>query len=118
MMRLRRTQCMLVYSLCMLLYDCSIAPRQLFFTIMKRTTIFADDAMLLDLKRVSEHEKKSLAQVMREALAAHMMNKSESQTFLSFAGKYESGRNDIAANHERLLWNTQQKNSAACTRGQ
>ena len=70
---------------------------------MKQTTIRADLAILRELKYIADDEKKSLAQVMREALAAHMMNKSESQTFLSFAGKYESGRNDIAANHERLL---------------
>ena len=75
------------------------------FTIMRRTTIFADDAMLLDLKRVSEHEKKSLAQVMREAFEAHVARKRPQPARFSFTGKYDSGRRDVAEKHEDLLWN-------------
>ena len=75
------------------------------FTIMRRTTIFADDAMLLDLKRVSEHEKKSLAQVMREAFEAHVARKRPQPARFAFTGKYDSGRRDVAEKHEELLWN-------------
>ena len=75
------------------------------FIIMRRTTIFADDAMLLDLKRVSEHEKKSLAQVMREAFEAHVARKRPQPARFAFTGKYDSGRRDVAEKHEELLWN-------------
>lgn len=71
---------------------------------MKRTTIFADDAMLNALKRVSVQEKKSLAQVMREAFDAHMARKLLPEARFSFAGKFDSRRKDIAENHEELLW--------------
>lgn len=71
---------------------------------MKRTSIFADDALLLDLKRVSEQEKKSLAQVMREAFEAHVARKRSPAARFSSAGKFDSGRRDIAEKHEELLW--------------
>ena len=71
---------------------------------MKRTTIFADDALMNDLKRVSEQEKKSLAQVMREAFDAHVSRKLKPDTRFSFAGKFDSRRKDIAEKHEELLW--------------
>ena len=55
---------------------------------MKKAIILADDAMLNDLKRASEQEKKSLAPKPR----------------FSFAGKFDSRRKDIAEKHEELLW--------------
>ena len=71
---------------------------------MKRTTIFADDAMLNALKRVSIQEKKSLAQVMRDAFDAHVARKLAPAPRFSFAGKFDSRRKDIAEKHEELLW--------------
>ena len=71
---------------------------------MKRTTIFADDAMLNGLKQVSEQERKSLAQVMREAFGAHLARKLQQGLRFSFAGKFDSGRKDVAEKHEELLW--------------
>lgn len=68
---------------------------------MKRTTIFADDATLNDLKRVSEQE--SLAQVMREAFDAHLARKLAPAPRFSFAGKFDSHRKDVADKHEELL---------------
>ena len=71
---------------------------------MKRTTIFADDTMLKKLKRVSDLEKKSLAQVMREAFEAHLARKLAPGSRFSFAGKFDSRRKGIAEKHEELLW--------------
>jgi predicted transcriptional regulator len=71
---------------------------------MKRTTIFADDDVLVALKRLSQREKKSLAQVMREAFEAHVSGKRAPSDRLPFAGKFASGRGDVAERHEELLW--------------
>ena len=71
---------------------------------MKRTTLFLDDTMLNGLKRVSEQERKSLAQVMREAFAAHLACKLSRGSRFSFAGKFDSRRKYVAGKHEELLW--------------
>ena len=71
---------------------------------MKRTTIFAEDTMLKELKLVSDLEKKSLAQVMREAFDAHLVRKLAPKSRFAFAGKFDSRRKDIAEKHEELLW--------------
>ena len=71
---------------------------------MKRTTIFADDATLNDLKRVSEQE--SLAQVMRETFDAHLARKLAAAPRFSCAGKFDSHRKDVADKHAELLWPT------------
>lgn len=85
-------------------YDEFTTLRNELHPAMKRTTIFADDTMLKELKRVSDLEKKSLAQVMREAFEAHLARKLAPQSRFSFAGKFDSRRKDIAEKHEELLW--------------
>lgn len=55
-------------------------------------------------ERVSEQEKKSLAQVMREAFDAHLARKRAPPPRFSFAGKFDSHRKDVADKHEELLW--------------
>lgn len=78
--------------------------RNQFCLAMKRTTIFADDCTQKDLKRVSVLEKKSMAQVMREAFDAHLARKLAPKSRFSFAGKFDSHRKDSAEKHEELLW--------------
>ena len=85
-------------------YDKRTTIRNEIRPAMKRTTIFADDTMLKELKRVSDLEKKSLAQVMREAFEAHLARKRAPKPRFSFAGKFDSRRKDIAEKHEELLW--------------
>ena len=71
---------------------------------MKRTTIFADDALLAQVKKASARENKSVAQFMREALQCHVDKQQPGANRFSFIGKYKSGRTDVAEKHERLLW--------------
>ncbi len=71
---------------------------------MKRTTIFADDDLLEEIRDISKNEKKSIAEVMREAMQNYIRTKKPRRSKLSFIGIGESGRDDIAGKHEELLW--------------
>lgn len=71
---------------------------------MNRTTIFADDFLLNELRALSKEEKKSLSATIREALETYVSAKRAAKPRLSFAGKYHSGQSDIAERHEELLW--------------
>lgn len=71
---------------------------------MKRTTIFADDALLAQVKQASARENKSVAQFIREALQSHVARQQPAAERFSFIGRYKSGRTDVAEKHEDLLW--------------
>ncbi len=72
---------------------------------MRRTTIFADDDLLNELKELARDEQRSAAELVREALVAYIANKRESAgKKLSFMGIAESVRDDISEVHEDLLW--------------
>ena len=73
---------------------------------MKRTTIFADDALLDEIKRVSSSENKSVAQFIREALQSHLAARraAPKPNRFAFIGKYKSGRSDISEKYKQLLW--------------
>lgn len=73
---------------------------------MKRTTIFADDALLEEVKRASSIENKSAAQFIREAIESHLAarRKPSKPNRFSFIGKYKSGRSDISEKYKQLLW--------------
>ena len=73
---------------------------------MKRTTIFADDYLMKELKEISKEENKSVAGVIREAMERHVRQKRRSKRKLSFSfiGISKSGKKDIAEKHEDLLW--------------
>ncbi len=71
---------------------------------MKRTTIFADDALLSEMKHLARQEKKSVAEVIREAMEEYVRSKQQPTKSLSFIGAGESGRSDISEKSEELLW--------------
>ncbi|MGR3174175.1 MAG: hypothetical protein ACUZ8N_06205 [Candidatus Scalindua sp.] len=71
---------------------------------MKRTTIFADDYLMKELKEISKEENKSVAGVIREAMERHVRQKRRSKRKLSFIGISKSGKKYIAEKHEDLLW--------------
>ena len=70
---------------------------------MKRTTIFADEELLSEIREISAKEKKTVAEVMREAMRTYVRKK-QPRRKLSFVGIGRSGRKDIAERHEELLW--------------
>lgn len=71
---------------------------------MKRTTIFTDDELLVELKMLSREEGRSVAQLVREALREFLLRKKPAVRKISFMGIGKSGKKDIAAKHEELLW--------------
>ena len=72
---------------------------------MKRTTIFADDNLLNELKELAQDEHRSAAELVREALVDYIARKREpAGKKLSFIGIGESRRSDVSENHEEMLW--------------
>lgn len=72
---------------------------------MKRTTIFAEDYLLDEVKCLARQQKTSVATVVREALVSYLaVHKREQSAELSFIAIGESGESDIAERHEELLW--------------
>ena len=72
---------------------------------MKRTTVFLDETLERDLQAIARQEKRPVASLVREALAAYITNrKPTAAPALSFVGAGASGRSDIAERHEDLLW--------------
>ena len=71
---------------------------------MRRTTIFAEDALLNEMKHLASMEKKSVAEVVREAMEQYIASKQKPARKLSLIGVGESDRSDIAEKSEELLW--------------
>jgi len=71
---------------------------------MKRTTIFADDGLLNEFKELSKEENKSVAEMVREAMAQYVRQRHQKRKKLSFIGIGASGRHDVSEKHEELLW--------------
>lgn len=71
---------------------------------MKRTTIFADDALIREFRNLAHEENRSIAEVVREAMEQYLRQKRRKRRALSFIGVGSSGRTDVAERHEELLW--------------
>lgn len=72
---------------------------------MKRTTVFLDETLERDLQAIARQEKRPVASLVREALAAYVAHREPAAgPALSFVGAGASGRSDIAERHEDLLW--------------
>ena len=72
---------------------------------MKRTTIFAEDYLLDEVKSLAKKQKTSVATLVREALVSYLAaHQEEKVDGLSFIAIGASGESDIAERHEELLW--------------
>ncbi|MDA8241024.1 MAG: ribbon-helix-helix protein, CopG family [Nitrospiraceae bacterium] len=71
---------------------------------MKRTTIFADDDLLNEIREISREENKSVAEIVREAMLGYIQKKRQKKKTVSFIGIGSSNRKDVAERHEELLW--------------
>ncbi|MGR3319495.1 MAG: hypothetical protein ACUZ8O_13585 [Candidatus Anammoxibacter sp.] len=76
---------------------------------MKRTTIFADEELINEIKDISKDENRSVAEVVREAMVNYVKQKRKKPKKLSFIGIGDSGRSDISKNHEELIWKKEVK---------
>jgi len=71
---------------------------------MRRTTIFADDNLINEIKEISKEENRSIADILREAMEVYIKQKRHKKKKISFIGIGSSGRMDVAERHEELLW--------------
>jgi metal-responsive CopG/Arc/MetJ family transcriptional regulator len=71
---------------------------------MRRTTIFAEDSLLNEMKHLASQEKKSVAEVVREAMEQYIASKQKPARKLSLIGIGESDRTDVSEKSEELLW--------------
>lgn len=73
---------------------------------MKRTTIMADEDLLLELEQIAADQGVSTSQVIREALAAYVVEtktrQAAARALPSFVGIGE-GPVDLSERHEELL---------------
>ncbi|HXV60862.1 MAG TPA: ribbon-helix-helix protein, CopG family [Vicinamibacteria bacterium] len=71
---------------------------------MKRTTIFADEEVLRELKVIAKKEKSNLSVTIRKALEDYVSRHRRGRPLPSFVGVGRSGRKDVAERAEELLW--------------
>ena len=71
---------------------------------MKRTTIFVPEALERDLQLYARRVGKSMAAVVREALAAYVAQRQPADRLPSFSGAFDSGLTDTAERHEEILF--------------
>jgi hypothetical protein len=71
---------------------------------MKRTTIFAEESLLRQLRAEARRQGVSTAKLVREALAAYVARHGSTTGIPSIAGQYASGNSDTSARVDELLW--------------
>ena len=71
--------------------------------VMKRTTVFLEEALLRRARQLARREGRSFAQVVREALAQYLAA-GRPRRLPSIAGKYRSGYTDTSERVDELLW--------------
>lgn len=71
---------------------------------MKRTTIVADEELLLEVKQIASEEDQSVSEVIQEALREYVKSKRQSKRGrISFVGAGRSNRADISEKAEEIL---------------
>jgi len=70
---------------------------------MKRTTILADDELLLEVKKLAEEANKTTTAVIHEALAEYVARHRPRRKSISFIGLGHSGHTDTSERAEDIL---------------
>ena len=73
---------------------------------MKRTTIFLPEELDRDLSVYAQRSGRPAAAIVREAIAAYIVESRDGQVLPSFAGVFDSGHTDTAERHDTLLFGT------------
>ena len=71
---------------------------------MKRTSLFLDDRIMADVKRLAAKRGVSVATIVREALASYVEEPREKGKLPPIAGRFSSGKRDTATRSNELLW--------------
>ena len=70
---------------------------------MKRTTLFIEEELEEEIKRIARIKGKRTSEVVREALRDYVKRHTSKKT-MSFVGIGESEREDLSETHEEKLW--------------
>ncbi len=71
---------------------------------MKRTTIVADEGLLLEIKQLAEEEDHSVSDVIQEALRQYVRTKRRTKrSKISFVAAGQSGHADVSERVEEIL---------------
>jgi len=70
---------------------------------MKRTTIFAEEDVLLELKHLAKAQNRTAAEVVRDALQAYIHAHRPKRKRLSFYAMGAFGETDVAERAEEIL---------------
>ena len=70
---------------------------------MKRTTIQAEEGLLLELEQLAYRQGTSTSKVVREALAEYVVRHREETKLPSFSAVASSGRRDVSERAEEIL---------------
>jgi hypothetical protein len=70
---------------------------------MKRTSLFFDEDLIRQLKRVAAQRRVSVATLIREAVATYLAP-AKGASLPSVAGRFASGRTDTSDRVDELLW--------------
>jgi len=70
---------------------------------MKRTTVLADEGLLLELKLQARREERSVSDLVRDALQEYLRTHRTSVKRLSFRNGGTSGETDVAERAEEIL---------------
>lgn len=72
---------------------------------MRRTTLFLDEKLQRELRRLARNRGTSMAQLVREALAVYVTGSAAPPAALpSVAGRFASGTSDTSERVDELLW--------------
>lgn len=72
---------------------------------MKRTTIFAEEDVLLELKHLAKTQDRTLTDVIREALHQYLKDRRPEPRRFPFIGMAAFEPNDVASRSEEILAN-------------
>jgi hypothetical protein len=71
---------------------------------MKRTSLFLDDRIMAEIKRIASKRGVSVATLVREALAAYVAEPKKKGGLPPIAGRFSSGKRNTASRVDDFLW--------------
>lgn len=85
---------------------------------MLKTTVYLDEDVLLTLRRLADAEKRSQADIVREALQRYLQRiQAPNSNLPSGIGRYHSGRSDVSQRAEELFRQAVRQEHVGADRG-
>lgn len=78
----------------------------------KRTQVYFPEKLYRDVQKCAKVESKSVAAVVREAVAKHIAEKEidwENDPFLKLVGIMKTGASDLSVNHDHYIYGVKKR---------